>query len=1195
MGYKTAFLDLFELEYDSIADVELTVFNLSKRTINCFYNKRIYSLKDLLNYSEYDLLSIKNFGRKSFEEVKTKILNKEVLNNFSIKPKAKGLNKSSETLKLVCPPIIKENIESIIKKDLSSINVGILNTNELIYFNKLKEALDIVDTTLVLDAYYNPNKIIDITNMFHNYHSNTNEKIKINNEIKNLLSKIPEYRHSTYFKNYIKAFSNAKNNQDLINFLIENKAANIFVKDISLLVKKFIDYNDIYLRFVFLLKHMDFDINEMVSSFFSGLYKNDYSRLQKVLSLRSENKTLDFVGTEIGLTRERVRQIESKAQRKFNLWIGSHNIILLVAAINNIGDVITPNNISNEISEHCKEVLYMLKKSESKYYVYDNKLDVFIISSDDIKLKAEEYVDSLPDNFSDIQYDKFIDDAIKNNISKELVKRIINEQFKHTGSVYHRSTLTLSSIYKTIMEKYYPNGMKIYDNEEIKNFKQKIYSNYGNIKLPENSRAIIARIADLAITCDRGTYMPKRQHYISDILAKDIYNYVLNNKRSTLLTNTIFNVFKERLTSEGVINKYYLQGILRELYGDRFMYKRDYIINNNANDEGNIYNEVTKYIEDHRSPVSYNVIASKFPGITNVIVSFAVSEPEIINLYGKYIHRSRLNLNFDYLLFLRSTLKKLLADGEIHHAKEIYEVVNSYRPDIWLNLYVEYSFGAFSILEALFGNEFEFKRPYIARKGVKIEHATLGTADSSYSFVSDVEKEKIIKIIVTRFKNGYRNSSSIDFERFKNYYVDEYDEEFEYDVDWLNASISAKAFVYDGRAYIFDKDVVEHVRSYLEQIDSPCIFIGYFFNKYYSSFYTFGIFSVDILRAFIEKYYKDISVKWDYIYMKDNVSTYELIKEVFSECETWTFDELHKRLPYLKMSTIRQIMNSAEYFRVDKGTYTHIDNIELPDAEGKKIRMFVENKLFDRDYITANELDLSKFVDLNPHCSFYAVRDAVYYKFLSDGFDKNGQIITRAGVKLRVLDIIEQYCREADFVSLRELNELEATFDPDGRSHSLCLIAGNNTMIRVSGELFVADHNVDFDVEKIDDVLALYCNDSFIPLRGVTDFSLFPFAGHTWNLFMLESFVRRFSNSFKFDVRAVNSANIGVIVKKSFNYNNYDDILALALAKSFVCLSDKKAVADYLFENGYIGWRNLGKSEGAIIKGAEALKEGGTL
>ncbi|MFA5618209.1 MAG: hypothetical protein WDK95_15360 [Syntrophorhabdaceae bacterium] len=505
--------------------------------------------------------------------------------------------------------------------------------------------------------------------------------------------------------------------------------------------------------------------------------------------------------------------------------------------------------------------------------------------------------------------------------------------------------------------------------------------------------------------------------------------------------------------------------------------------------------------------------------------------------------------------------------------------------------WVDTNFSADNIVKII-RKLFDYYKVDINNLEITIVRSTSINADETKRYCSDIE-EKVINVIATRFINGFRKSSKIDFERFKNFFADEYDEPFQYDTEWLNSLLETEALIYDERAYIYDKNVVNSVRLYLEQIGSPCIYIDAFFNKYLNELYIHNIFSRDMLRAFIEKNYHGISIKWDYILLKDNISPSDLIKEIFSERETWSFDELQERLPYLKMDTIRQAMNGPDYFRVDKGTYIHIDNMDLPNSEGEKIAKFVEDKLRLRDYVTANELDLSMFENLNSHCSFAAVRDAVFYKFLSDKYEKTGQVITKIGNKLRVLDIIEQYCHEAEMVSFEELNAFEATFDPKGNSHSQCLIAGHNTMIRVSAELFVSDSNIDFDVTRIDEAIKLYCTGNFIPIRKVTDFSLFPFAGYPWNLFLLESYVRRFSRVFKYDVRAVNSANIGAIVRKSFAYNNYDDILALALAKSPINLNDKKAIGNYLFNNGYIGWRNLGKSESKIIKGAKILREGG--
>jgi hypothetical protein len=573
------------------------------------------------------------------------------------------------------------------------------------------------------------------------------------------------------------------------------------------------------------------------------------------------------------------------------------------------------------------------------------------------------------------------------------------------------------------------------------------------------------------------------------------------------------------------------------------------------------------------------------------------------DLQSEVVRLDRCNVRNAYTRTRRATVKAALIEfsnnykGEIKTRREIVEELSA-----------KYGHNKYSILPADYEIGLSNREPKLFKR---IDHGTylcMGydtaqngitalsrTQVDGYSLICVNEKSKLIGIVADKFKNGFRMSSSIEFERFKNYYADEYGKEFQYAADRLHNVLSNEALVFDDRAYVYGEDVSDTVRIYLEQMNSPCIYIDAFFNKYSDELYAFTIFSVDMLRAFIEKNYYDISVKWDYILLQESTSPSDLIKDVFGERETWSFDELLERLPCLKMDTIKQTLNGAVYYRVDKGTYTHIDNMDLPESEGAKIIAFVVSKLQERDYVTANELDLSKFENLNPHCSFAAVRDAVFYKFLSNSYDKSGQVITRKGGKLRVLDIMEQYCRKADAVSFDELNAFEATFDPEGRTHSQCLIAGHNTMVRVSSDLFVSDGNVDFDVARIDEAIALYCHGNFIPLRGVTDFSLFPYAGYQWNLFLLESYVRRFSHVFKYDVRAVNSANIGAIVRKSFEYNNYDDILVLALAKSLVRLSDKKAVGDYLFNNGYIGWRNLGKSEGKIIRNARNLREEGTV
>jgi hypothetical protein len=86
---------------------------------------------------------------------------------------------------------------------------------------------------------------------------------------------------------------------------------------------------------------------------------------------------------------------------------------------------------------------------------------------------------------------------------------------------------------------------------------------------------------------------------------------------------------------------------------------------------------------------------------------------------------------------------------------------------------------------------------------------------------------------------------------------------------------------------------------------------------------------------------------------------------------------------------------------------------------------------------------------------------------------------------------------------------------------------------------------------------------------------MFPLCGQEWNLFLLESYCRRFSEQFRFKCLAVNNKNAGVIVRENSRLT-YMDILADATAKSSVDLKEK-TVLQFLYENGYIGKRSYSK------------------
>lgn len=370
----------------------------------------------------------------------------------------------------------------------------------------------------------------------------------------------------------------------------------------------------------------------------------------------------------------------------------------------------------------------------------------------------QEYVDELPDTFNESQLDNYLYKGhVEYGHSEELTKKIIEDNFGKTGDVYHRSRLTLVRVYEDILKKYYSNGIWVYSDEQIDDFRKHVRNDYGDIKLPENNRAIMARITSVSVLCDRGTYCPKKDKYISDSLAEKIHDYIVENESPIFLTNTLFNIFEEELVKEGVSNKYYLQGILRELYEGEFIFRRDYI----SKDENltSVYSEIVSYIEKAAYPVTKRQLNEAFPGVTEIVINISTSDPDVINLFGVYIHASKLKLDELDKKYLKAVVISMLDKSGFLHCKDIYDFISRDNPNILTSNGVYQAFGLYSVLEYLFRDELEFSRPYIGQKGQEITR----TFDQLHEMVEESDVIQLAEIASVARDNHFQVNSILEF------------------------------------------------------------------------------------------------------------------------------------------------------------------------------------------------------------------------------------------------------------------------------------------------------------------------------------------------------------------------------------------------------------------------------------------------
>lgn len=705
--------EIFDINAEPFQNESISNVNFSNRVYHSFMRQNIKTVYQLLQLTPSHLIQIKSLGKKSLAEIY-----KVCKEYFKV-----GNYEKYTAAKKHITPNLKLYVKKMVFGDFESSEREFSDNSEIERIEKYKIALQILGNDIAIDCMETPQKIVPIIEMLKDFQRNLDRKI----EIEKLLDNTPDKTKNNLAEPYIFAYT--INDMELRKWLsslisyegqtLINYANNVDITS---------DYN--YKSLYNFLSWCSIDVRLEIEELFQKIYKKPNEKL--IIRGRSKDKTLEQLGFELGITRERVRQIESRVKSKFEDFQNRRNIVLKISADVNGDKMISVNRIASYSSDNISEFIFLLKNCKNSEYTYDNNLDTLIIGNDSIYNRIKNCVDNLPNLIKAEHLSETLTSiSDMHNIPNEMLEKVFYDTYNVTGKVFHRSRLLLTEVYENIIKDYYANGIHIYDEEELNRFRKLIISEYGDIPLPESNRALSARISEKCILSDRGVYKAKQQEYISKKLSDKIFGYIKYGNNDIYMTNAIFAVFEKELVEEGVKNKYYLQGILHEMFGDEFIFRRDYI----SKDPNftSVYSSIIKYIQKYDYPLSKDQLKNQFPGITEIVFTIALDDAEIINLFGKYLHSSYVRVDYSEKQYLRELIDCILSDNEAHHIKDIYEIITREKPEIFTRNSAMFPFGAFSILEFLFKNEFQFLRPYIAKNDVEIDRPSERLHDLIYS------------------------------------------------------------------------------------------------------------------------------------------------------------------------------------------------------------------------------------------------------------------------------------------------------------------------------------------------------------------------------------------------------------------------------------------------------------------------------
>lgn len=452
------------------------------------------------------------------------------------------------------------------------------------------------------------------------------------------------------------------------------------------------------------------------------------------------------------------------------------------------------------------------------------------------------------------------------------------------------------------------------------------------------------------------------------------------------------------------------------------------------------------------------------------------------------------------------------------------------------------------------------------------------------------------------FKKGFRMESPLEIRKFRRYYSTIHEKELSDSDDVISNNIKSLSILYDGKAFLPDVMLSDDMKTKLySYIDSAfadgktAIYYQALYTEFAEDFLDHHIHDADMLKAYLTatgngRFY----IQRSFISKELNVTMDPLseIRDCLIEYgRPVEYKELFEALPHIPQSKIKFILASnGEFVNNGQGAYFHEKIVRLSDEELEGIAEIISQTINEKDFTGGNELydaiktKYSYIIEENKALSVYGFRDALKAK-LGDRFSFKGNIISHFGNELSMADVFAKYAQTHDSFTLSELQGLASNL-----ATVIYFDAIYENSLRVSKERFVSKAMAQFAVSETDDALDRVCTGKYIPICEVQNFGVFPYAGFTWNSYLLEHYVASYSHKYKLLHSGFNGTECaGAIVRRSAGIDSFDDLIIDLLVNNPIEMK-KAPVLQYLSDKGYLARRRYSEIESLIIK-AKAQKQ----
>ena len=268
------------------------------------------------------------------------------------------------------------------------------------------------------------------------------------------------------------------------------------------------------------------------------------------------------------------------------------------------------------------------------------------------------------------------------------------------------------------MQKYFPDGMDIYEDANIDFLREKAYIEFDGFELADNNRAVRARLQAFCVMVARGVWKyDTEQVLISNELQAAILDYIKQYNSPVLPIQAIMDKFSVEFGEIEIYNKYSLHSQLKKILPNEYSINRDYVMKSTSD---TFYSVIEAFVKQSAFPVTKRDIQSNFPGATEIVIQQMAAATKVINMNGYYVHLDNLEITDDEISLLKYAVDNELSDRKIHHANIVFSKIRGSLSGLFNRVGVNHYLQFFYLLREIFPNEYEYNRPFIGALGVEV-------------------------------------------------------------------------------------------------------------------------------------------------------------------------------------------------------------------------------------------------------------------------------------------------------------------------------------------------------------------------------------------------------------------------------------------------------------------------------------------